>query len=357
VTLGDRPGGGERDLGAPPPAPWGAAGHDAVADIWFRLRRPFDPVAAVAAITGLPPGTVTHLVGAAVATSPEAERLLDELPTTVRALATALVTHHERCRGGLRGPILWSETMSARASTFGDQNLFVCTTPSRAYDVAENRVLVAALVAVHAAAGAATRHAPVQDQGTAAFRRAKRNGHDARRFAEHPSLQRVAREHPGGRALRRTRTGKKAKVYEPALRLLERAADPLSVDEVRAWCDRRSRDQLRLLAGLLAGLEGESVPMPPLQTTQGHLVSGPVAYHHRPVGGRGPGAPVAGILLGPLLIDVPDAAVADPRAAQRALEARAGGRDALVVMDDGDLDRAVTLAVRVLRADQSMRRQ
>ena len=41
--------------------------------------------------------------------------------------------------------MLWSETASARASSFGDGGLFVCTTPSQAYDTDENRVLVPAL--------------------------------------------------------------------------------------------------------------------------------------------------------------------------------------------------------------------
>ena len=51
----------------------------------------------------------------------------------------------QRCIGELRGPVLWSETMSARASSFGDRDLFICATPSRAYDIDENRILVAAL--------------------------------------------------------------------------------------------------------------------------------------------------------------------------------------------------------------------
>ncbi len=85
------------------------------------------------------------MVGARVATSPEAEALLEAMPKTVRSLATSLQTQTERCLGSLRGPVLWSETMSARASSFGDEGLFVCKTPSRAYDIDENRVLVAAL--------------------------------------------------------------------------------------------------------------------------------------------------------------------------------------------------------------------
>ena len=50
-----------------------------------------------------------------------------------------------RSRGEVRGPVLWSETMSARPPSFGDPDLFVCTSPQRDYDTAENRVLVRAL--------------------------------------------------------------------------------------------------------------------------------------------------------------------------------------------------------------------
>ena len=94
---------------------------------------------------GLTPIATSQFVGSATARSPEAERLLATMPSTVRALATSMQTRNERCIGELRGPVLWSETMSARASSFGDEGLFVCATPSRAYDVDENEVLVAAL--------------------------------------------------------------------------------------------------------------------------------------------------------------------------------------------------------------------
>jgi len=248
------------------------AASDPVADVWARLHRPFDPVAAIAAITGLSVNVATYLVATAVAGSPEADRLLDELPRTVRALATSVSVNYERCKGELRGPVLWSETMSARASSFGDPDLYVCMTPSRAYDVDENRVLVAALVAVRDAAELSAEQAPPPEWGTPAFRHIKRNGNDARRFVEHPSLQRVARTVPGGRALRRTRAGKKAKVYAPALAMLRRAADPLPVDEVRAWCDRRTRAQLGLLTGVLADLEAAGLPVAPLRVSHGRRV-------------------------------------------------------------------------------------
>ena len=81
-----------RGSGAPAPARFGTANHDPVSDLWGRLQRPFDPVAAVAAATGLSLSVVTHLVGAAIAASPEAERLLDDLPHTIRALAISVAS-------------------------------------------------------------------------------------------------------------------------------------------------------------------------------------------------------------------------------------------------------------------------
>ena len=54
----------------------------------------------------------------------------------------------EKCRGELRGPVLWSETMSARSSSAGLQDVYVCSPPQRAYAIPENQVLAAALVSI-----------------------------------------------------------------------------------------------------------------------------------------------------------------------------------------------------------------
>jgi hypothetical protein len=329
---------------APAAAMFGSPGHDPVDDLWARLRRPFDPVTVTAAITGLSVSVATAVVGAAVADSAEAERLLDELPRTMRSLAMSMTSHHERCRGELRGPVLWSETMSARASTFGDEQVFVCALPSRAYDVDENRVLVTALLAVSDAAHLAVEHAASDEHGSDALRRIRRNGSDARRFAEHPTLLGVARGVPGGRALKRTRAGKKARLYEPALRLLTRAANPVAADDLRAWCDRRTRAQLRMLTGVLAGLEHAGTVLPPVRAVAGHLEVGGLSYHHGHL--LGDRRSLSGVVAGPLLIDVPDVLGDTDRArAGEWLAERAGGRRAVLVADDDDLDRAVAQVV------------
>ena len=139
------------ELDGEPPG-FGEPGYDPFDDLWARLARPFDTIPAVAAVVGLPPRAVAQLVGLTVSTSPEARELLQTFPRTVRSLATSVHTHAERCIGQLRGPVLWSETMSARSASFGDPDLFVCATPSRFYDIDENHVLVYALSELREAA-------------------------------------------------------------------------------------------------------------------------------------------------------------------------------------------------------------
>lgn len=323
-----------------PPA-HGEPGYDSFADLWSRLSRPFEMAPTVAAVTGLPARAAAQLVGLAVATSAEADELLARFPRTVRSLATSVHTHAERCVGSLRGPVLWSETMSARSASFGDQDLYVCATPSRAYDVPENHVLVYALAEVREAATLAAE----SGGDPAVLRRVRHNGAEASRFLEHPSLRNVARKKPHPRALKRTRAGRHRKWYAPALRVLERAAAPLGPDDVRAWCDERTRAQHDVLMGVVHRLERASGRrLPDFRAEHGALVSGQIRYRHpRHLGDR---RTVSGITVGELLIDVPDR-LHDPnrRRASELLRARAGGRQSVVVLDERDLDRAVELAI------------
>jgi hypothetical protein len=222
-------------------------------------------------------------------------------------------------------------------------------TPSRAYDIDENRVLVSALVAVRDAARFAIENTPTRHQEDATLRMVKRNGNDAGRFVEHPSLQAVSRERPKARALKRTRSGKKKRTYEPALDMLRREANPLAPEDVRAWCDRRTLLQHHVLMGVIHRLEERGARLPPFRTERGALYSGPVQYYHaRLLGDR---EALSGIVIGSLLIDVPDR-VTDPSRsrAETALKARSHGRPSMVIMDESDLDVAVAKAIELVRS-------
>lgn len=339
MTVTDAP----ADAGPP-----GPGAEDPFDELWARLARPFEMVPTVAAVVGLPAKAVSQLIGTAVATSPEAEHLLQEFPKTVRSLATSIHTNAERCIGSLRGPVLWSETMSARASSFGDPDLFVCSTPSRAYDIDENQVLAYALHELRQAARLAEEAAGVRALDDPFLRSVRRNGAEAARALDHPSLRAVTKRRPTARALKRTRSGKHRKSYEPALAMFDRALHPLTADEVRVWCDQRTRAQHWALMGIVRRLEANRGRLPDFRAEKGALYSGPVQYHHgRLLGGT---QQLSGIVIGQLLVDVPDR-VNDPnrRRAEDAIQARRGGRRAMVVLDEADLDRAVELAIELAR--------
>ncbi len=322
-------------------------------ELWNRLARPFDVIHTVSAITGLSPTTVSHLVGLKVAASAEAQLLLTSMPTTVRSLATSIQTSAERCIGQLRGPVLWSETMSARASSFGDPDLFICSTPSRAYDIAENQVLVAALNEVHRAATLAD--ARVQEYGSNdplvdadLIHEASHARLVSGRFLDHPSLRDVERKRPNGRSIKRTRSGKHRATYGPALELLAKAAEPLDAADVAGWCDQRTLAQIRTLTAIMRLLEGRGGRLPEIRVEKGALYSGPIQYYHPPADMSR--EVLSGIVIGQLLVDVPyDPDEADRERAEELLRSRSGRRHTMVIMDDDDIDHAVERAIELAR--------
>lgn len=307
-----------------------------------RLARPFDPERVTAALLGLPSRVSRQLVGAVLATSDEAEDLLEAMPTIVRGMAIATTDRAERCMGELRGPVLWAETMSARSASAGDPGLFVCATTTKAYDTDENRVLKAALHAVHRAG----RHAEHGMDGYSddVIRRARHNGMHAAHLLEHQTLAQVPVVRPNGRALRRTRAGSRRHTYHPALALLRRASEPLGPDHLAAFADERTRAQHDLAASVLVQLEARGVTVPPLRSDHGGLTAGPFGFHHP--GRRGDPDQVDGVRLDELLLDVPDPLHDDPERARGQLAARAGGRRSRLVLGPEDVAAAVDELLR-----------
>jgi hypothetical protein len=265
------------------------------------------------------------------------------MPTIVRSLAVATSDKPERCIGEIRGPVLWGETMSARSASAGDPGLFVCATTTKAYDTDENRVLKAALAAVHRA-GRSSEHV-VDPEGDAVVKRARHNSQHAGRLLEHQTLAQVPVVRPGGRALRRTRAGSRRHTYLPALDVLRRAGEPLSAPYLAAVADERTRAQHDLLAVTLLQLESASGTRSLLRSDRGGLAAGPVRYHHPD---RHDAGHVDGITIGDVLLDVPDPLPSEVGPARAALDARAaaaGLRAAMLAEGPADVGRAVSLAL------------
>ena len=304
------------------------------------LARPYDPERVTAGLLGLPMRMSRQLVGAVLATSDEAEDLLDAMPFIVRSMAIATTDRPERCVGEIRGPVLWGETMSARSSSAGDPGLYVCATTTKAYDTDENRVLKAALATLHRAG----RHA---DHGMDAYsddvvKRARHNGQHAGRLLEHQTLTQVPVARPNGRMLRRTRAGSRRHTYRPALALLRRANEPMRAEHFHAYADERTLAQHDLLASTLQHLEDVTGTAPVLRSDHGGLAAGPLRYHHP---GRHDSGHVDGITIGDVVLDVPDPLRGDPGQARASLQERAGDRRAVLATGADDVARAVALAL------------
>jgi len=320
------------------------------AELWRRLARPFDPAETVDALLGLSPEVVDQLAGVLTATCDEAEDLLRSMPKTLRNLKSAVGTNSERCHGELRGPVQWSATIAAQSSSAGNRDVYVCASPRRAYDIDENRVLVGALRAI-AEAGA---HIDKVDPGSYeddGLRRAKHNARQARRFLDHRSLEGIRLDgRPSSRAIKRTRGGKNSASYRPALDMLARASEPLALEEVAPYCDRRTRVQHGLLVAIIDDLEARGMRVPALRAEAGSLFAGPVEYIHPRR--RGDQSRLHGLLIGNVLVDVPDRIKNRVRSsAAAALTERAQGRPVVIVVDQSDISIAVDRAIHAARQD------
>src|SRR5258708_4095368 len=89
------------------------------ADLWDALAHPVDPWSATEALLGLSSGGAHLLASILLLSSAEAEALLGSMHEVSRALTIGTSGRTERSNGEIRGPILWSETLSARSSGGG----------------------------------------------------------------------------------------------------------------------------------------------------------------------------------------------------------------------------------------------
>lgn len=154
----------------------------------------------------------------------------------------------------------------------------------------------------------------------------------------------MPRTRPTPRELRRVRAGSRKGTYTPALRLLDEAYEPLTVDDLLPYCDRRTRRQHEVLVGLAERLEARGVLVPHFRARHGVLQAGMLEYRHPRV--RGARTGLHGVLVGDVLVDVPPSGTLARRdVVTDLLVARAEGRRAVAVFDDADLDLAVDLAL------------
>ncbi len=321
--------------------------HAATRVLWDGLARPLSVRDAARALFGLSPDVIRQLAGALVATSSEADALLLAMPEVLRNLSITTIQTAERCQGEVRGPVLWAETMSARAGTAGATDVFICLTARRAYDTPQNRVLVAALTAIKSAAADAD---PVARQAydDEVLQRARSNGDEARRFLEHRTMRDVSRHRPSRRDVAKAAGGRRSHQYQPAIDMLRRKLDPIRLDNLLAFNDARTAWQHWLVVTLAAQLRRRGAPLGAFRVTpSGDLRAGRLTYRHANVAADMQ-SPLHGVLFERLIVDVPDERGMGIDAATEALGRRAQGRMPVVVASAADVERAADLALSTL---------
>lgn len=287
-----------------PSGPAGSA-EGSLDRIWGRIRRPFDPHGAIEALAGVPQRTARQVIGAAIAGSDEATRLLAAMPQLVRNLSISTVSVPERCIGQIRGPILWSETLAARASSAGDSGIFVCSTVSRGHDTPENQLLVAALEAIVRGGSDVERfHMDDGEDEPTMLTDARRHADLAQRFLDHRTLIDVRSSRGTRRTRRRVSHDPRRRTYRPVAAMLERAAEPLDVATIRLFCDDTTTARHDLFVAAMDVLDSRGIRIPPLLVVDREVVAGPVRFHHPALAKRSDTSRF-GLFVGETRLDVP----------------------------------------------------
>lgn len=287
--------------------PAGSA-EGALERVWDRIRRPLDAHGSVEALLGLPSRTASEFVAAIIAGSPEASALIHAVPALIRALSISTVSIPERMVNQVRGPVLWSETMTARSSAAGDPGIYVCATVSRAYDTPSNRLLVRALHEIRTGGRLVDRLARHAGDDHELLVAARHNGDLATRFLDHRTLIGVQPEKNLRRGKAIVRGNKRRRSYQPVLDMLQRAAEPLHAADLRPFCDDRTTGQHDLLAAIVDHVESRGFPLPPFLVSEHALAGGPISYRHPDQPG---GSVPRGLTVGDRRIDIPGAGL-DP---------------------------------------------
>lgn len=241
------------------------------ADVGHRVRMPI--------FCGVPMQLMDDVMYIATARSRPAGRLLARTPELMRNLSHQTTVKTERCVGHVRGPIQWSETITAWGSGVGVNDVFICGTPRRDFDVPENRLIVWLLKRLVSAgrrtAGDAANWFDPED-----IERVRLQGRSAQKLLSHPSLRGISARKLDGREWRLVRKSRHLDTYGPAIKLAERVAKPFGATEARAIASAATQEHHRVMLMLLDAVKARGHAVPQLTIRGDFMVSGHLRYRN-----------------------------------------------------------------------------
>jgi hypothetical protein len=270
-----------------------SASTSATARLWDRRDRRVPAVAAAAALTGVPSLLLRDAARVSFTASVEFEAILAGMGDRIRVLPMQLRSAPERCVHEVRGPVMWSETITARANAFGDEDVFVCATVQKGYGAPPNRLLVWLLSEASYSFKAV--RGPLGDYMAAGERRRiEEIAITARKWRQSSRLAEVRPSRPTMRELQKMRTGRHGEDVEPLLTARRRLLQPFTALDIEDLTDARTSV---LHVGVLEVFEAVSAAAGMEMVVgfrNGALRLGPVAFRHP----GSPGAAPEGLTVG-----------------------------------------------------------
>ncbi len=300
----------------------------ATSQLWRSRARTAPAIPFVSALIGLDVATLSDAVSISLAASDEARALLDGMGVRVRTLPSGVDAVPERCVNSVRGPILWGETLTARANALGNDDVFVCVTAGRSFDTVENRVLVAALESI-AKADRALRNPVGERVAPKDAARIAEVAAEAREWRRHPRLASVKGSRLDGRDLARLRGGHRLARMKAVIAIRDRVAEPFVAEDVMGLADLSTLVYHEFVTSVFGRLAARGLVAGPTNYSDGSLRLGAATFRHPAVDGSGaPGLSFRGIPLVPSEELYAEASWADRVP-----------RDAVVITNALDLDR------------------
>lgn len=270
----------------------------ATAQLWRSRARGVPALPYASALLGMDVGTLSDAVSLRLAASDEAVDLLDGMELRIRTLTCTVVASSERCINAVRGPIQWSETITARANALGNDDVFVCSTSTRTFDTVENRVLAAALDSI-ARAGRAL-EGPLGDRlSPRDLVRIRRSADDAGRWRAHPRLADVRSGRLDGRDTARLRGGHRLSRLRPVIAIRDREREPFIAEDLDGLADVSTLLYHSFVTSVLRRLVDRSMVHGPTQLADGALTLGAATFRHPGLDSPAPGLCFRGIPLIP----------------------------------------------------------
>lgn len=271
----------------------------ATAWLWSSRGRTAPAVPTASVLLGHDVATLLDAVSISVAASVEAQRLLDGMELRIRTLPTGVATETERCVYSVRGPILWSETITARANALGSDDVFICAITDRSFDTVENRLLVSCLEAI-ARAGRALRGPAGEKVPADQAEHVAAAAAEAASWRSHPRLSGVRARRVAGRDLTRLRGGHRMNRMRDVLAVRRRVDSPFVEEDMVGLADTWTR-RYHSFAVHVLGVLGPALKLPHRHSlSDDGLWWGAVSWRHPGThGGTPPGLSYRGIPLLP----------------------------------------------------------